>query len=737
MAEGLRELLDSLLDEQSRSWLSGRRPAVEELLGDSSLRHDPEAQLDLIYNEIVLREQLGERPSAQEYFTRYPHLREALALQFEVHGAMDDIAGAENDSELLVATPKLDGHATISDAGDWPGGEPPRYGHYEVVQLLGRGGMGVVYKARDPRLRRFVALKAFEPGRAPTPRELSRFRTEAESVAKLHHPNVVQIFEVGDASGLPFLALELAEGGTLADRLRRLPFAPRAAAELVETLARAAHHAHERGIVHRDLKPANVLFASDGTPKLTDFGLAKVLEDDPDRDATRTGEAMGTPRYMAPEQAAGRNELAGPATDVYALGTLLFECLTGQVPFVSSSVAETLHMIRFEEPASPRRLQRGVPRDLATICLKCLRKVPGKRYASAKELADDLRRFLRGEPIWARPTPAWERVAKWAHRRPGRAALTAVGVLLLLSGISGAAIWKRAVEKRIAAARDRVEQLFAGGRAALDRDDEQLAVGKLREAWELVQGEPALRDYRLGVSGWLDEAHKRANKYHWSRRVPPPEYPERRDEAFFRSLLLEGDAPEAARESISVAASLTLPNDPAWRAVRERLAVLEADVLLASSSPGAALARLEAEGAGASRLFHERRAACLERLGRREEACAACGRAGEFPPDGPVARFFAGLDLARRRDFAAAAREFEAVLDAEPEHFAARLSLAACALQLGRPGEAKVGLTACVAQRPYCAWGYRLRARCEEALGNAGAAKRDIERAAALQARRP
>jgi hypothetical protein len=502
-------------------------------------------------------------------------------------------------------------------------------------------------------------------------------------------------------------------------------------------MARAAHHAHEAGIVHRDLKPANVLFAADGTPKLTDFGLAKVLEGDPDRDATRTGEAMGTPRYMSPEQAAGRNELAGPATDVYALGTLLFECLTGQVPFVSSSVAETLQMIRFEEPASPRRLQRAVPRDLATVCLKCLRKEPGRRYASAMELADDLRRFLGGEPIRARPTPMWERAAKWARRRPARAALTAVGVLLLLSGISGAAIWKRAEEKRIAAARDRAEQLFAEGRAALDRDDEQLAVGKLQEAWELVQGEPALRDYRLGVAGWLDEAHKRANRYHWARRVPPPEYPERRDEAFFRSLLLGGDTPEAARESISAALRLTLPDDPAWRAERERLAVLEADVLLASAGPGEALARLEAEGAGASRLFHERRAACLGRLGRREEARAACCRAEAFPPDPTAARFFAGMELARRRDLPAAAREFEAALDAEPEHFAARLCLAACALRLNRPGEAKVGLTACVAQRPYCAWGYRLRARCEEALGNASAAKRDAERAAALQAQRP
>jgi tRNA A-37 threonylcarbamoyl transferase component Bud32 len=744
MARREPEALDALLDQQSRSWLSGQRPAVEELLAGSALRTDPEAQLDLIYNEIVLREQLGEEPGAAEYLVRYPHLREALEVHFEVHRAIG--------AAVLTDTSKLPGRATVPDAVARPA--LPQPGGYEIVQLLGRGGMGVVYKARHEHLHRFVALKMFEPGRVPSEREVLRFHSEAATVARLQHPNIVQIFEIGERDGLPFLALELVEGGTLADRLQRLALAPRAAAELLETLARAVHHAHTQGIIHRDLKPANVLFTPPtvegcgadgqplwGTPKLTDFGLAKVLED-PDgvRDATRTGEPIGTPRYMSPEQAAGQPDRIGPATDVYGLGTLLYECLTGQVPFVSASVIETLNRIRFDEPVSPRRLQRAVPRTLATICLHCLHKEPARRYASALALAADLRRFLNGEPIMARPTPVWERTWKWCRRRPTHAALVAVGVLLVVSGLTAIGVRNRMEAQRIAGARERVETLVAEGHEALARRDEARAEVKFLEAWTIVQGEPALRDYGMGIDSWLRHARTEANKYSWKQRIPPPEYPERRDEAYFRSLRLEAgevDSLKWARESIAAAVALTVPNDPVWKPERERLAILEADVLLAGTGPAAALARLEKEGAGASRLFHARRAVYLERLNRRSDAESARRSAETFPPEEQSARLFSGMDHVRQRDFVSAERDFEAVLDAEPEHFAARLFLAVCAMQQNRPGEAKVGLTACIAQRPYCAWSYRLRGQCEEKLGNAPAAQRDFGRAAELGRARP
>ncbi len=249
--------------------------------------------------------------------------------------------------------------------------EPPGY---EVGPRLGEGGMAVVYRALHQKLKRPVALKLFRSGPGLSARELARIRTEAEAMARLSHPNITQIFEIGTYRDAPFLVLELADGHTLADRLKRSPLDPAAAARLVETLADAVEHAHGRHVLHRDIKPANVLFVADGTPKLTDFGLAKLTFDASvtSSTATVTGETLGTPRYMAPEQADGRAHSVGPAADIHALGTLLYECLTGRAPFLSSSVVETLAMIRNVDPLPPRKLQGSVPRDLEIICLRCL-----------------------------------------------------------------------------------------------------------------------------------------------------------------------------------------------------------------------------------------------------------------------------------------------------------------------------------------------------------------------------
>ncbi len=285
---------------------------------------------------------------------------------------------------------------------------------YEVLGVLGRGGMGVVYKARHVRLKRLVALKMVLAGGHAGPDDLARFRTEAEAIARLQHPNIVQVFEVGDQGGLPFLALEFCGGGSLATKLAGTPLPPAAAATLVETLARAMQAAHEKGVIHRDLKPANVLLAEDGTPKVTDFGLAKKLDE---AGQTMPGVVMGTPSYMAPEQAEGQKDV-GPLADVYALGALLYECLTGRPPFRAATRLDTIVQVMSAEPVSPRELNAEVPRDLNTICLKCLNKPPAQRYASAAELADDLRRFLANEPIRARPATAWDRVTKWRRRNP-------------------------------------------------------------------------------------------------------------------------------------------------------------------------------------------------------------------------------------------------------------------------------------------------------------------------------
>ena len=272
---------------------------------------------------------------------------------------------------------------------------------YDILAELGRGGMGVVYKARHVTLNRVVALKMMLSGAHAGATELARFRSEARAVARLQHPHIVQIFEVGEHAGLPFFALEFLEAGSLAGRLDGTPWADRRAAELVRKLAAAVQHAHEHGIVHRDLKPANVLLLADGAPKVADFGLAKGVERDGER--TQTGAIIGTPNYMAPEQARAAAAEVGPRTDVYALGVILYELLTGRVPFLCATTRDTLEQVREQNPVPPRQQQPKISRDLETICLKCLEKRPEDRYATARDLADDLGRFLAGEPITARP----------------------------------------------------------------------------------------------------------------------------------------------------------------------------------------------------------------------------------------------------------------------------------------------------------------------------------------------
>jgi WD40 repeat protein len=297
--------------------------------------------------------------------------------------------------------------------------------------------MGVVYKAQNVALKRTEALKLILAGTHAKSEELARFKSEAEVVARLKHPNVVEIYAIGEQEGLPFFSLEFVEGGSLAQKLGGQPQPPRDCAALVKALAQGVHAAHERGVIHRDLKPANVLLTKEGTPKITDFGLAKQVEDE--SGLTHTGQVMGTPSYMAPEQARGQVKAIGRTTDVYALGAILYEILTGRPPFRAAGVLETLEQVRSQEPTAPRQLNAGVPRDLETICLKCLRKEPTHRYATAEELARDLDRWMERKPIEARPAGRTERLLKWMRRRPAAAGLLAVSTLasvLLVAGLT-------------------------------------------------------------------------------------------------------------------------------------------------------------------------------------------------------------------------------------------------------------------------------------------------------------
>ncbi len=315
----------------------------------------------------------------------------------------------------------------------------PSIAGYEVLDELGRGTTGVVYKARQKALNRLVALKMILAGGHASGEHLTRFETEARAVASLKHPNIVQIYDLGESDGLPFLSLELVDGPPLNVEINGIPQPPMRAVSLIECLAGGVDAAHSKGIIHRDLKPANILLSGDGTPKITDFGLAKELESTSSQ--TRSGSQIGTPSYMAPEQALC--ETYGPSVDIYALGAILYEMLVGRPPFLGSSPYETTLLVVNEEPVRPSLLVSKVPADVETICLKCLQKDPARRYENASALAEDCRRYLAGEPILARPVSAAERLWRWCRRNPRTAGLAAavVGLLAVVSvGSTAAAV---------------------------------------------------------------------------------------------------------------------------------------------------------------------------------------------------------------------------------------------------------------------------------------------------------
>jgi tRNA A-37 threonylcarbamoyl transferase component Bud32 len=333
-------------------------------------------------------------------------------------------------AEELATTQTLDAETSAP---------PERVGNCLILEELGHGGMAIVYKARQERPERLVAVKLLLGGKLSGAERRARFSAEADAIARLHHPHIVQVYEAGEHGGLLYLVLEFCAGGTLAQRLNGTPQTAALAVQWLEPLAQAVAHAHKAGVIHRDLKPANVLLTADGQVKISDFGLARAERPE----LTATGAILGTPSYMPPEQAAGGKQV-GPQADVYALGALLYEVLTGRPPFQGASAIETLAQVRDQEPVPPRRLQPSVPADLETVCLTCLQKTPARRYAGAAELADDLRRFREGRPILARPSGVVERSWRWCRRNPGWAAMVASLLALLLIvavGSSVGALW--------------------------------------------------------------------------------------------------------------------------------------------------------------------------------------------------------------------------------------------------------------------------------------------------------
>jgi serine/threonine protein kinase/Tfp pilus assembly protein PilF len=601
---------------------------------------------------------------------------------------------------------------------------------YEILAELGRGGMGVVYLARQCSLKRRVALKMILSGPHASPTARARFRTEAEAAAQLQHPNIVQVYEIGEHDGRPFLSLEYVEGGSLARKIAGTPQPQREAALLVEVLARAVHYSHQRGILHRDLKPANILLQArfttedaeehrgrgdsafplrssvsavvkDFIPKITDFGLAKFVDQG---GPTRSETLLGTPNYMPPEQAAGHAKKIGVPADVYSLGAILYELLTGRPPFCGTSTFDILEQVGKQDPVAPRRLCSQVARDLETICLRCLEKEPENRYPNALALALDLRRCLDGEPIQARPASLGQRLWKSARRRPGLLAklMSAVAVVCVLLtcgwyfSVADQLAGHQAQERYVKFLQRRNDALFYG---LLAPEQHGLFAGSEATA-HVKRGESAARE-ALALAGVKPNTEAATIGLSISAQ--------RRSE-------LAGDCYTLLLMLASFRAQRSFPEQANEERSYEALQLLDTARKLGI----------------ASRAYFLLRADILDQAGQRDKARKDRERARSTPLSSALDHFLIGEELYRRGDWDGAKSAFDHALALEPGHFWSRFFLSVCHLKLQQWEAAKAGLNACLAQQPDFIWIYLYRSFANEKLQAFQEAETDFEKALQL-----